>query len=433
MYSEEKSKLISDLYGAKDAKEAYDILEYIGEWGDSIFVYPVLDGYRKFKHSSVGYYFIWILSRLDYPDLGMRLNELLESYDIQKDHIPMALFFMAERGYFSDIGDRMAKMYLDYCEDPEFRNDFGLNGLGLGCVMQYLDKEDLLFKYEDKLREFIFNKDTNQAEKSVVLNYLLESDQEKQIDFLIENYPSKIRGTDLEKNIAKRLVFCKADNAKRLRDIILEGGNPESVSILERLGKKVGTFRGTSSDNIVYSMTDAIIKISILRSQINSKTLESKDFGFRLFPENELMPHQSQSVDDEEIFFDLCGDLLEIIREIDPAVRNHGFSKKEAREIWVSIAEHKEEMLLPQLLLFLNSRKVGVDYNFYGFRQLDRALESIVEHKEDDEFFKKMRRLGVEHMYREKKWHNIHSFFLNYYLQILDSMNKELSHLASRD
>lgn len=432
MHSEENSKLISDLYNAKNESQIYDILEYMGESGDGIFAYPILDGYRKYKYSSVGYYFIWSLSRLDYMNLGRRLNELLENYEIEKEHIPMALFLMAQRNYFSDIGDRMAAMYLDYCADLEFRQDFNLNGIGLGCVLEYLFKQDMLLQYEEKLRELIFSKDSDRVEKAVSLNYLLDLKQEEQIDFFIENYFAKVQHTDLEKNIVKKLLFCKTDNAKKLKKLILENGNAESVEILESLGKKIGAVRSDSPENTVYSNSDVMIKICILRIQMNNRTLVSEGFGFKVFPGNELLIYQSQSIDDREIFFDLCKELLEVIRAIDPAVRGHGFSKKEARESWVNVGEKKEEMLLPQLLLFLSSRKVGVDYNFYGFRQLDLGLEAIVEHKEDAEFYKTLRRLGVEQMYREKKWHNLHSFFLNYYLQVLENMNKELNHLVRR-
>jgi len=433
MQSEEDSKLISDLYNAKHEPQIYDVLEYMDESGNGIFVYPILDGYKKHRYSSVGYYFIWSLSRLDYQNLGRRLNELLESYEIQKEHIPMALFLMAERNYFSDIGDRMAAMYLDYCADLEFRQDFNLNGIGLGCVLDYLFKQDMLIQYENKLRELIFSKDTDNVEKAVSLNYLLDFKQEEQIDFFIENYFTKVQHTGLEKSIAKKLLFCKTENAKKLKKLILENGNAESVEILENLGKKIGSFRSDTPENTIYSNSDVMIKICILRAQMNNKTLVSEGFGFKIFPGNELIIYQSQSIDDREIFFDLCKELLEVIRAVDPVVRSHGFSKKEAREIWVNVGEQKEEMLLPQLLLFLSSRKVGVDYNFYGFRQLDMALEAVVEHTEDEEFFKTLRRLGVEQMYREKKWHSIHSFFLNYYLQVLENMNKELNHLVKRD
>lgn len=432
MHSEENSKLISDLYSAKTEQDIYDVLEYMGESGDGIFVYPILDGYKRHKLSSVGYYFIWSLSRLDYPDLGKRLNELLESYEIEKEHIPMALFFMAERNYFSDIGDRMANMYLDYCSDLEFRKDFNLNGIGLDCVLDYLAKEDLLPRYEEKLRELIFNENTDRVEKAVALNNLLDFNQEEQIDFFIENYFARIQKTYLEKNIAKKLLFCGADNAKKLKKLILENGSNDSVKILENLGRKIGSSRSDAPENIVYSNTDAVIKLCILRMQMNNKTLASEGFGFKVFPGNELMIYQSQSIDDREIFFDLCKDLLEVIRAVDPAVRNHGFGKKEAREIWIDIAKEREEMLLPQLILFLYSRKICVDYNVFGFRHLVMALEAVVEHKENEEFFKILRRLGVEQIYRKKNWHSLHSFFLNYYIQVLENMNKELNHLVKR-
>jgi hypothetical protein len=404
----------------------------MGESGDSIFVYPILDGYKKYKYSSIGYYFIWTLCRLDYPNLGKKLNELLENYEIQKNHIPMTLFFIAERNFTSAMATRMAVMYLDSCTDPEFRKDFDLNGIGLSCVLDYLQKKELLSRHENKLRELLFCGSTSRVERAVVLRYIFDLDQQKQIDYFIKNYFQMIQNTDLEKDIAKELILCKADNAKAMKKLILENGGSEAKRLLEKMGKKIGTFRVDAPENVVYSNMDAIIKIGILRKQINDKTSASGNFGFQVFPESELLVGQVYSIDDQDIFFNLCRNLLEIIRTVNPAVRNHGFDREEAREIWVDMEEGKENELLSQLILFLSSRKVGVDYNFYGFKQLDRALELMVEPKEDKEFYDELRRLGIEQLYREKKWHNIHSFFLNYYLQVLDNMNKELHHICGR-
>lgn len=429
MLSEENSKLISELYNAKNEHDIYDILEYMGESGDSIFVYPILDGYRKYKLSSIGYYFIWELSRLDYPNLGKRLDGLLESYEIQKEHIPMALFFMAERNYSSNTANRIVAMYLDSCVDPEFRKDFNLNGVGLACVLHYLERVELVPRYEDRLRELIFSGDMTRVEKAVVLVILLSSYPEKQIDFFISRY-DEMRGTDLEKILAREIILCKAENVKKMKKLIQEKGGDGAKGVLKNLGKKVGAFQSDAPENVVYKNTDAIIKIGILRAQINGKTAGSEEFGFKVFPESDLLINQAHSIDDRDIFFSLCEDLLGLIRTVDPAVRNHGYGPEEAQQIWVDVEKEKQEMSLVNLLLFLDSRKIGVDYNFYGFRQLDKALESIAEHKEDDEFYAKLRRLGVEQLYREKKWHNIHSFFLNYYMQVLENMNKELNHLT---
>lgn len=405
----------------------------MGESGDSIFVYPILDGYRKYKLSSIGYYFLWELSRLDYLNLGKRLNELLDNYEMQKEHIPMVLFFMAEKNYSSNTANRMAGMYLDSCTDPEFRKDFNLNGIGLGCLLSYLRRRDLIGRYEDRLRQLIFSKSTSRGEQALVLTYLFEADPEKQISYLIDNYSEKIQDTTLETSLAWELILCKAENTKKMKKLIMEKGGAEARKVLENLGRKIGAFQSDAPENTVYSNIDAILKIGLLRALINNRAIASQEFGFRIFPENYLLITQTHSIDDRDIFFELCKSLLEIIRNVDTQVGDHGYGREEAREILVDIEEGKEDMPLAHLLLFLNSRKVGVDYNFYGFRQLDRALESIVGHKEDDEFYAKLRRLGIEQMYREKKWHNIHSFFLNYYMQVLENMNKELNHLAKRN
>ncbi|MFA6897418.1 MAG: hypothetical protein WCQ96_03990 [Patescibacteria group bacterium] len=432
MHLEESSRLISDLYSAKTEQEVCDVLEFMGESGDGVFVYPILDGYKKYKNSSVGCYFLWSMSLLDYSNLGEALDELLGNYDIRRDHIPMVLFFMAERNYSSDVGDRMAAMYLDSCTDPEFRADFNLNGIGLGCVLGYLFRENLLFQYEGKLRELVFSKNSNPVEQAVALIYLLEIRQEEQLGFFIDNYFTEIQNANMEKGIAREIVFCDTNNARKLKKLILENGDADAVAILEKLGKKAGSFPSDASENVIYSNANAVTKIGILRAQINNKTLASEEFGFAVFPGNELLIYLSHSADDREIFFSMCGDLLEVVGDVSPDIKSHSFDKKEFLELPMDVAEDKEETLLARLISFLDSHEIGDDYNLFGFRQLVFALELMVKHEEDENFFQTLRRMGVEPMYREKKWHSLHSFFLNYYIQVLENMSKDMNRLTKR-
>lgn len=432
MHPEESSRLISDLYSAKTEQEVCDVLEFMGESGDGVFVYPILDGYKKYKSSSIGCYFLWSMSHLDYSNLGEALDELLGNYDVRIDHIPMVLFFMAERNYSSDIGDRMAAMYLDSCVDPEFRADFNLNGVGLWCVLGYLYRENLLSQYEGKLRELVFSKNSSPVEQAVALSYLLEIRQEEQLGFFIDNYFTEIQNANVEKGIARKIVFCDTNNARKLKKLILENGGADAVAILEKLGKKAGSFPPNAPENVIYSNANAVTKIGILRAQINNKTLTSEEFGFAVFPGNELLIYLSHSLDDQEIFFSMCGDLLEVISDVNPDIKSHSFDKKEVLESPTDVAEDKEETLLARLISFLDSHEIVADYNFYGFRQLVLALELMVEHEEDEKFFQTLRRMGVEPMYQEKKWHSLHSFFLNYYIQVLENMSKDMNCLTKR-
>ncbi|MFA7169620.1 MAG: hypothetical protein WC178_02090 [Candidatus Paceibacterota bacterium] len=434
MRSDENSKLISDLYGAESRQEISDILEYMGESGNSIFVYPILDGYKKYKYSSLGYYFIWNLSRLDYPDLGERLNELLESYEIQKEHIPMALFFMSERRFFSNIANRMVVMHLEHYLDAEFRADFGLNSLGLSCVLNYAYKADILARFEKKLRELIFSDVLDEGEKAVAMSYLLESNQEKQIDFLIENYFDKIQKTNLEKNLARKLLFCKADNVRELRKIVIENGDDATAAFLSKQGAI--SFKKRKKDiegGIVYDCVDVVIKISIIREQINKKTLFNEQFGFSIFPLNDLLVHQSQCVDDKSIFMSMCTDLLQITRTVSFAVRKHGLNEKEAEKFLKGMPDDKKNLELAHLFLYLNSKKVGVDYDFFGLRQLDRTIELLLEDRGDQEFFGKLENIGILKMYYQGQWHKIHSYLLNSYLQSLETMNKTFNQFVKQD
>lgn len=430
MNQEENSKLISELYNAEKRQEIADILEYMGESGDSVFVYPMLDGYRKFKHSSIGYYFIWNLSRLDYRETGRRLNELLENYEIQKEHIPIALFFMAERRFFSDIAKKMAAMYLDHCDNPEFRQDFELNALGMACILDYLYESDSLEKFEYRLRGLIFSDNIKKDEKAVMISFLLESHQEKQIDFLADNYAKKIRNTPMEANLVRKMLFCQAENVKNLKNIIIKDSQGEAVQILEKhdlpLGRK-------GSQKPVYNCVDVVIKIAIMRERINKMVSENRQVGFEIFPDSELLIHQAQSVDDKGIFLQAVADLLAIIRSVNPQVRNHGIDGKEVEGILSGIPAGKNNLDLSHFFLYLNAKGIGVDYNFFGLKQLDYTLEVILEDRGNGEFFEKLENIGIAGMYHRKEWHKIHGYLLNSYLQSLDMLNKAFGQYDKQD
>lgn len=435
MDSEESSKLISDLYNAKNRQQISDILEYMGEDGSSIFVYPLLDGYKKHKYSSVGYYFIWNLSRLDYSETGKRLNELLENYEIHKEHIPMTLFFMGERGFFSEIGNKMAEMYLDHYLDPDFRKDFGVNSLGLGCVLDYIYEADALGKFEDKLRTLVFDDTISEGEKAGALSFLLEDCQDRQIKFLIDNYAEKIKGTTLENNLAKKLLLCMSEDGSRLKSMIIENGNKEASTILLKYGDAGRReFERSGRTKTVYDCIKVTIKVGIIREQINKKTLANEHFGFPVFSLNNLLIHQAQCVDDKDIFIEMCADLLEIIRAVSPEVRNHGLGNKEMEEILAGTPDEKKDLDLAHFLLYLSAKGIGVDYDFFGLRQLDRTLTLLLENGEENkEFFEKLENIGIAHLYRKNQWHKLHGYLMNSYLQSLENMNKTFNQFLKQD
>jgi hypothetical protein len=430
MYAEENSKLISELYNAKTRQEVSDILEYVGESGDPIFVYPLLDGYRKYKQSSVGYYFIWNLSRLDYPELGQRLNELLESYEIEMEHLPMALLFLAERRYSSQTAGNMATMYFEACTDPEFRQDFSVNALGIGCVLYYLSESGRLPEHEKKLKDIFLDKEAELGDRALAMCYTVDIDPEKGLEFLIERFEDTIRGTVLEKHVLKRLLLLQTAKAKELKRMIRESGQAECLEILEKCDCPQSKKK---EEPTLYNNIDITLKIGIMREQINKKTLVSEHFGFRLFPANEMLIYQGQSMDDKGHFICLCRDLLAIARDINSQVRSHNLSDQEKENILKSVPQEKRDWNVAHMLIFLHNRNVGVDEDIFGLRPLNRMLEIMIEDKQDKEFFSRVESFGIADLYRKGQWHKIHNVLTNSYLQALDTMNKTLSQHIRQD
>ncbi|MDD3190607.1 MAG: hypothetical protein PHI66_02875 [Candidatus Pacebacteria bacterium] len=429
MFAEENSKLISSLYKAKKRQEISEILEYMGESGNPVFIYPILDGYAKYRNSSVGYYFIWSLSRLDSPSLGDHLNNLLESYEVQRGHIPLVLFFMAEKRFFSETANKMASMYLDNYEDTSFRKDFNLKSLELNCIMVYSYWADILKNHEQTLRRLIFNTNLSEGERALALNYLLEIDTDRQINFLIDNYAEKIRGRNIENNLARKLLVCQCGKPSVLKETIMGSGQEKAKSILSESGGK----NKKEGNLLVYNNIRTIARIAILRRQINNKTLSSENIGFNIFPENELLVRQSQCLNEKNFFISMCKDLISIINSLDERIEDHKLSEKRMFDILVDIPEKKIDIPLGKLFLYLNAKGAGVDYYFYGFWQLEDLLEGLVAQKEDDEFFSNLKHFGIEKMYKEKQWHKINCYVLGYYMQILERVNRDFNQLIDQD
>ncbi len=428
MFTEENSKLISSLYNAKTRPEVADALELMGESGDGIFIYPMLDGYKRFKNTTIGYYFLWNMSRLDYPELGKRLNDLLESYEIQKDHIPMALEIMAERRFSSPIADKMAAMYIESYTDPEFRKDFKTTSTGLGCVAEYATRAGISERVEEGMRAILFDSGVGLGAKNIANTFLFTTQPKRHLDFLLVHYADRIRGTELEAGIAKELIFCDAANARALKKLMRSGGEEPALRILERGEAMEGLARRVKREGLLYDNVQIVLRIGILRSQINCKALVSDLVGLELFPETELLVSQYQSVDDEEIFFSLCEELHRAIRLVNPELLKRSRADKQAV---LQLTAFYEENDLARLFLYLINQGVAVDRNFFGFKNLDRGLVDLLTRREDPAFYERLKRLGIDQLYRDRQWHKIHGFFLNYYAQVLETMNRNFSLIVS--
>lgn len=433
MYTEENSKLISNIYNAKNRQDLSDVLELMGESGDPIFVYPILDGYRRYKHTTVGYFFLWCLSYLDYPELGERLNELLSSYDVQKEHIPMVLFFMAERHHFTPIADRMAGLYLETCLDADFHKDFDVSSVAVGCVLHYLREAGRMAEYEDRLRHFLLDQHLAwSGDKVMVLCFLMEGNQPRTIEFLLANYAERIRGTELERHMVLRLLFSQAPNARKLRELVLKNGQPRNVTLLEK-HESLPRKRTSKVERPVYSNAGVVMKIGIMREQINKKTEMSEQFGFPLFPKNEMSIHQYQCIDDKQLFIDLCRGLVRVTRDVNPLVREHGLSAEESAMIMAGIKQKNHNWNTAQMLLYMHTHGVGADYELFGYRKLDELLDIIIEDDQGEGSFAILESYGLGELYRQERWHKVHGVLLNLYLQTLEALNEALSQYVSQD
>ena len=170
-----------------------------------------------------------------------------------------------------------------------------------------------------------------------------------------------------------------------------------------------------------------------MREQLNKKTMANENFGFPIFAPNSMLVHQAQCVDDKAVFLELCSDLLKIVRSVSPEARERSLEKKGEEDFLKGFSGNEKDREMARFLLYLNAKGIGVDYDFFGFRNLDRTLVLLLENKEDKEFFDKLENIGIAHLYRKNQWHKLHGYLMNSYLQSLENMNKVFNQFVKQE
>jgi hypothetical protein len=69
MSTEYNSILLAKLSSVTEEDEITDLLDEMGEIGDSIFLYPIYQAYKNNKISHISHYFLFAISKLNSNDI----------------------------------------------------------------------------------------------------------------------------------------------------------------------------------------------------------------------------------------------------------------------------------------------------------------------------------------------------------------------------
>lgn len=434
MASEYNSNLISRLYQATEEEEIIIILGDMAEVGDAVFLYPILDGYKKYKNYPFGHYFLTTLKEIKSENTGKCLNDLLGKGEISNDHITWVLDIMSRLEYYTPLTNRLAEECLKNYSSSEFRKSLLLDRWTMEFILEYLKKAGIINEHKENIRSLLFEESLDRGEKATALSYLLRIDPSGEFEYLIENYRSKInKDIALELIVTKELLGWKGKKIEQLKDLIIKNGQERTKEILEKeredkLQSQAKAKEITQQkDSVIYGNSSIIKDIVDIRRDINRKTEFNQSFSYKLFPDNELLLTQIETANDESSFVDLCVKLRSVVRNIHEKVRNHGLDEMTIKNLLPGVRESDVGKSLNQLFLYLKSKNINVDPNLFGLRLLNGSL-SLVGHPEaEKELMGLLSKINALEMYNKKKWSEIHKCFLNFYKQCLDKLNKALT------
>jgi len=430
MSSEHNSILISKLNNSKEVDEAIDILEEMEEVADPVFLWPVIDAYRKYKNSSGGHYFLSTLSHIQSKDIQASLLTLFTEIQAEgknQDHLPWVISAMSAHKYYPEkIIAFVVKNINNYTDtvyfDPKERYAYDLE-----TFLSYCKDAGIIEQLSEDLKNLW--EEVGKAEKIVVLRHFLRLKSAKPFDYFLENYKPG-ENEDMDIILAKELVGWTGGGVRKLKNIIITSGYVRAKEILqmeqESLKKKQQKEEKENQQKVsgLFANVQVASDIRALRRQINNKTLSSPNFQFRIFPESELIGDQARSAKTREEFTQCCIDLRSIISDLNKTINNHSLEEDTVDKLLNGVSEEHKEKTFNQLYLYLVAKQYKVNITMFGIRKLNRIL-SLVAHPGDHKYLlDELKRQNLLDDYNAENFHKIHSQLLEKYKEFLFELDK---------
>ena len=428
MSSEYNSHLISILYTSKNEDEIIETLQEIEGIGDAVFLYPVLDAFRRYKDSYIDAYFIYALEKINSKKVGKILESLLE-YD---DTFVSILSSLDEMSYYPEKANSMAKHCIENLNNTKFRDELLLDSFGISIVLDYLKGAKIIEKSGDYLRKLLFEKNLKKNEKATILSYLLRINPKREIGYLMENYEDKIKGTELDIILAKELVHWRHGRIPEFKKLIINKGHERAKEIIENAQikdkeiEKKTIKEEQEKEDIVYGNIKTIEEINELRKKINNKIETLSNFHSKLFIENNLLIDQQKTVMTKSSFIEACVNLRTIIIKMNNQIQDHNLKKDVVDNLLINVKEDDRKKPLNRLYLYLKSNNINVSQDIFGLRTLNRVVSLAAHPEKEEDLLKELSKIHLLKKYQNEEWSGLHKGLLNLYKQFLERLNKEL-------
>ncbi len=421
MAQEYNSKLVSQLYKESDDEKAIQILDEMDEIKDPIFIYPILDAYKKFNNTACSHYFLSSLLLYSSPDIFRILKEIALNSDTRISDIIWLLDYFSNVKFFDEKINERIKEYFS-------TKQISISEMDLDFILRYSLQANFLEFFETDLEYFFISDKTTTNQKRISLRYLLKIDPKKYLNYYLTNY-SDIKDTQSEIVFAKTILTWKGSLIDKIKEAIVKQGSRRANEIISAAQEMANTKIKESEQSVVvaYSNADVVSDISKLRKNINTLTQSNENFGFPLFIESELISEQSLPAKDRSTLLSYCSELRSLIQFFNLKDVNTGIDYMSAKEIISDLREDDLNKPFNKFVLYLYSKGKTIDKDLFGLRSLNRLLNKFSHLESTDQLIEELKNNNLINYYINDEWQRLHRGILELYRDALFKIHHFLS------
>jgi hypothetical protein len=398
------------------------------EIADPIFIYPLIDIYKKTKDDNC----LFALLAIDSEEIVKLILELFDNIEPYKEDIGDIIAILDKYKYYDNQQIiNLAGSYVENFPYKSLRDTWGFqSSYSLSRILSYLKNSKQINNYIEPLKTIFFSEELSRDERAVALKFFLRIDSSTQFRFLIDRHEG-FKGSDTEIILSKELIGWRGTLVTKIKDLIVEKGGPRAKEIILEERNKLEEAEKKSkqvtqeSEQKTFNNAALVSQIFELRKDINLKSISI--LGFKLFQDTELIAKQMKPSENESDLRDACIDLRGVLQNLDPKIKDNSLSNEEIAKLLPNSTESDLTKPINQLFLFLHSKKIAIDKNFFGLRILNQILNIFAAHPDSqEELIEILKKANLYDVFSQKKWSDMHRLIIEMYIAFLVKLNLSL-------
>lgn len=420
MTNEYHSKLISNLYKSIDSDEANSVLEDMEEVIDVCFLYPIYDAYIKYQKSYLPHVFINLIAKIDSQESSDLIKKIAKSSETDESNFVECLEKLAKTSEFDkSIVCRAQSTLVDYFSRKT-------KYFFLYDLLNYLEKANSLSEFKEVLKDIFLSEEYDKNDRRTALNFYFKINPKVNIQYFIDNF-NTINNDDSELILTRVVLTWTGSLVNKLIEVIKEKGSIASkLAIEQKLNQQSQEKSKQEAKNFEeYSNGKQIETISKMREKINELSLTL--FKHKIFPDDETLMLQIQTVKDKNDLIANCSSLRDIIQNIEDDAKKHCMSYEDAIKHINNIDPQSVNKSINALHLYLLSKNIKVDSEMFGIKNLIKILSLLGAHQEDNDLIPILKKADLINLYNTEQWPEIHRGILDRYVMCLKKLSDSLS------